>query len=191
MDKAALRKKYMGLRKTLSADELEQLSEQICQHLFSNFQLQGKVISLFLPIERTCEINTYKILEKAVRLDVTVGIPKTDTASYDLKMIQFENPEQLYISEFGIPEPKDGKTISADKFDIIFVPLLAIDKKGNRVGYGKGIYDRFLAKCSPNCQFVGLFIFDELAEEIEGLNASDVPLDMVITPSGLYRFEKN
>lgn len=190
MEKAALRKKYMELRKSLSPEELERRSSLICQHIFSHFQLHDKVISLFLPIERAREINTYKILEKALSLDLTIGIPKTNISNYELKMIQYEGPEQLEVSAFGIPEPKHGKTIAAEKFDFVFVPLLAIDKKGNRVGYGKGIYDRFLAKCSPNCQLVGLSVFDELEQEIEGIIASDVPLDMLMTPSGLHRFDR-
>ncbi|MBL4862356.1 MAG: hypothetical protein JKY09_04995 [Crocinitomicaceae bacterium] len=63
-----------------------------------------------------------------------------------------------------------------------------MDKQGNRVGYGKGFYDRFLKKCSPRCKFVGLNHFDELVDTIQDLNPYDIKLDACITPNNIYRF---
>lgn len=189
MNKEELRKYYFEKRLTLSPRKLDEISSKICHTAFSNFQLEKKKISLFLPIERKREINTYKIWEKAQSFDALVAIPKINEKTNELKQVLFETEDQLEITSYGIPEPKRGRVIAAEHFDIVFVPLLAIDQKGNRVGYGKGYYDRFLKKCSPRCKFIGLSHFDELSEDISDINFQDIKLDYCITPNEFYRFE--
>ncbi len=188
MTKEELRLHYMEKRRALSPKQLEDISESICHIAFSSFQLEKKKISLFLPIERKKEVNTYKIWEKAVSFDAEVAVPKVNFGTNEMKQILFESTDQLEISEYGIPEPKKGRVIAAEHFDVVFVPLLAIDKKGHRVGYGKGFYDRFLKKCSPRCKFIGINHFDEFQEEIEGITFTDIKLDACITPSSIHRF---
>ena len=71
-----------------------------------------------------------------------IAVPKMNKESLDLKHILFETEDQLEISDWGIPEPKKGKVIAADRLEYVFVPLLTIDSNGNRVGYGKGARTR-------------------------------------------------
>ena len=188
MTKEELRKYYLDKRRALSPRELEDISEAVCHLTFSKYQLEGKKISLFLPIEGKKEINTYLIWEKATSFDAQVAVPKANFKSNEMKQVLFESKDQLEISSHGIPEPKKGRVIAAEHFEIVFVPLLAIDKNGNRVGYGKGFYDRFLKKCSPRCIFVGLHHFDELVDEISDVTYQDIRLDACITPNGIHRF---
>lgn len=189
MTKAEIRKLYLEKRLALSPKQLEEISEQICHNLFSNYQLEQKKISLFLPIEGKKEINTYRIWEKAMSFDAQVAIPKTNMKTYEMKQVLFESEDQLEVVQWGIPEPKKGRVIAAEHFDYIFVPLIALDKKGNRVGYGKGIYDKFLRKCSPRCKFIGLNHFDELVDSIDDLEFHDVKLHACISPNQIHRFE--
>lgn len=178
----------MEKRLALSPGQLEIISEEICQAALTHFQLEGKRISLFLPIERKREINTYKIWEKARTFGAEIAIPKVNARTNELKHILFESEDQLEISSYGIPEPKKGRVIAAEHFDLVFVPLLAVDQQGYRVGYGKGFYDRFLKKCSPRCRFVGLSHFDEIVDCIDDLHFGDVKLHACLTPGNLYRF---
>jgi 5-formyltetrahydrofolate cyclo-ligase len=189
MNKKELRKLYLDKRLTLSPKDLEIISERICHSLFSNFQFEKKKVSLFLPIERTKEINTYRIWEKATSFDAQVAIPKVDAKSNEIKQILFESEDQLELSSWGIPEPNKGRVVAAEHFDIVIVPLLAIDKSGYRVGYGKGYYDKFLSKCSPRCKFIGLSHFDELEDAIDDVNGYDVKLNACVTPNNIHRFE--
>ena len=189
MTKAELRTYYRQKRKELSPDKLEQLSEEICKTAMSHFQLENKVISLFLPIERQHEINTYLIWEKASAFGAKIAVPKANFETHELTHILFESHDQLEISEYGIPEPKKGIIIPSIKFDFVFVPLLAVDKNGYRVGYGKGFYDRFLKKCSPNCRFIGLHLFDS-EESIEDPLPSDISLHFCITPTRVIQYVK-
>lgn len=189
LKKEEIRKQMMARRKTLSPGELAMISESICHALFSNFQLAEKKISLFLPIERAFEINTYPILEKALSLDSLVAAPKCNPKTVDLKHIQVDENSQFELSNYGIPEPSKGRVVSAEHIDIVVVPLLAVDRRGYRVGYGKGYYDRFLKKCSPRTQFIGISHFDELIDEIEDVHSKDIRLHAVITPNTIHRFE--
>ena len=66
-------------------------------------------------------------------------------------------------------------------------PLLAYDKNGNRVGYGKGFYDKFLAECNPNTIKIGLSFF-EPEELISDINTSDVQLNYCVTPNKTFKF---
>jgi 5-formyltetrahydrofolate cyclo-ligase len=188
MTKSTLRKKYLEKRKQLAPGQLQQYSEKICDLVFTHFQLENKCVSIFLPIERQQEINTYSIWEKAIEFGAKVAVPKANFETLEMKHILFENVEQLELSSWGIPEPNKGKIISPEKFDYVFVPLLTVDLKGNRVGYGKGFYDRFLKKCSPHCQFIGLYLFD-LEDHIEDVLPTDIRLNACINPEGLHRFE--
>jgi len=188
MTKQELRSHFKQKRMDLSPAELEIKSEIICNSLFSKFQLTGKTISLFLPIERQKEINTYTILEKGISLDVKIALPKTSPGAANLKHILYESQAPLFVNAFGIPEPKDGVEIKPNQFDFVLVPLLAIDKSGYRIGYGKGYYDRFLKKCAPNCIFIGLHLFEEFSE-IDDLNKYDIPLNYCITPTQIIHFD--
>jgi 5-formyltetrahydrofolate cyclo-ligase len=79
--------------------------------------------------------------------------------------------------------------IKPDALDIVFIPLLAVDSTGHRIGYGKGFYDRFLRKCRPNCIFIGLHLFDEMCN-IDDIDRHDIRLDFCITPTQIIRFDE-
>ncbi len=88
---------------------------------------------------------------------------------------------------YNIPEPVDGIEITNNKIEVVFVPLLAFDKKGNRVGYGKGFYDRFLNDCKPDTIKVGLSFF-EAEDSIDDVFKNDIKLDYCVTPERVYKF---
>ncbi len=187
LTKDECRSLFLQKRNEVTPNQLRIASEDITNILFSHFNLHQKTISLFLPIERKKELNTYIILEKALSLDAKVGIPKANFETNEMKHLVYEGGDQLELSSQSIPEPKYGKSLGHQKFDFVIVPLLAFDKNGYRVGYGKGFYDKFLSKCAPQCQFIGLSLFDPI-DEISDVHNSDVKLHHCITPSGKISF---
>lgn len=92
-------------------------------------------------------------------------------------------------NRFGIEEPVGGTIIEASQIDLAFIPLLAFDKKGCRVGYGKGYYDKFLSKARPDLIKIG-FSFFEAEESINDTNDFDIPLDICVTPFQTYHFNQ-
>jgi 5-formyltetrahydrofolate cyclo-ligase len=188
MTKAELRALYRSKRLMLSPGELQRLSEVIVEQTLTHFQLEEKTISLFLPIERQREVNTYLLWERAKSVGARVAVPKSNFETMEMRHFLFESTDQLEVTEKGIPEPKKGKIIAPDRFDIVFVPMLAVDSSGNRVGYGKGFYDRFLRKCAPSCQFIGLHYFD-VEDPISDVLPTDVRLSALVTPEKIIRFD--
>ena len=90
-------------------------------------------------------------------------------------------------NNLGIPEPLNGNKIKTKLIEVVFVPLIIVDKIGNRVGYGKGYYDRFLNKCDKKVIKVGLSFFD-IIEKIEDTTHNDIRLNFCITPKKIIKF---
>ena len=94
-------------------------------------------------------------------------------------------------NHWGIPEPVGAPAaeVAPAALDAVLVPLLACDAHGQRVGYGGGFYDRFLAQCRPGTVFVGLNILDEPPEDpLADVLPTDVALTALVTPAGMWRF---
>ena len=182
MKKAELRKLYKSKRTALSNTERNEASVKIFELLDTQVVLKGKVVSIFAPIERFAEINTYPLLQAN---ESTFVMPVMNGET--LKHVVFEEMSQLKVTDWGIPEPTHGKELDPKEIEVVIVPMLVFDLEGFRVGYGKGFYDKFLAKCSDNTQFIGVSIFDPI-NKIEDTHENDVPLHKVITPSKVYSF---
>ncbi len=180
--KQALRQKYKTLRAQLTEKEIENLSKKIAKNLISQFDLEGKNVSIFLPIKKFNEVNTWHIINQ-VKANFYLPVVKGKV----LKHIKYKNKEQLKLSDWGILEPIDGETILPNQIDIVIVPMLAYDIKGNRVGYGAGFYDGFLKDCQPNCQFIGVSFFEPESQLIETY-PTDIPLQFVVTPNLVHKF---
>lgn len=122
-------------------------------------------------------------------LDVNISFPVMIKNIYSAEMIAVTPAatSKFTTNSFGIPEPKEGNQMLPELIDLVIVPLLYFDKTGNRVGYGKGYYDRFLKKCRKDCIKIGIGYFSP-TEVIEDINEFDVPLDYGISPDGIHEF---
>ncbi|WP_242926451.1 5-formyltetrahydrofolate cyclo-ligase [Pontibacter vulgaris] len=189
MQKAELRKLMLQQRRALPAEEVQRLSECIADQFFANFPLQpGQTVHIFLPIIKNNEVNTWPII-KRLRLEhpeVRVAVPVTDVEQNILTHHHLTDEAILIENPWGIPEPQNAQHILAPEVDIVLIPLLAFDKAGHRVGYGKGFYDRFLADCRPDVLKVGLSLKPPI-ESIADPNPFDVPLDDVVMPDGVWK----
>ena len=187
MLKSEIRLLYKEKRTGLSPNEIVRISAQVQALVRDSFSFKGKYVSIFLPIERQNELQTYSILEDIIQQGGFPVVAKANFSDLSMELFLYESQSQLKLNNFGIPEPINGIEILATQLDFVFVPLLAIDDKGYRVGYGKGFYDRLLSCCKPECLFIGLHLFDEFIA-IEDLHPKDMALHMCITPKGLYDF---
>lgn len=187
MTKKELRKIYLNKRMDLSEVQYEELNRQLSDQFFRTVDLSGiQVLHTFLPIKRTREVNTWLIIDR-LKKDFTyikVAVPKINNQTSELEHYFLENPEQLKNNTWEIPEPVYGIPTPTDKIDAVLVPLLAFDKQGHRLGYGRGFYDRFLGDCRPDCLKIGLSFF-EAEEKINGINEKDIPLNLIVTSKGV------
>jgi 5-formyltetrahydrofolate cyclo-ligase len=189
MTKQELRKIYLEKRAALSEAECAQLSFQLYQNFFANIDLSFiKVLHTFLPIAAKREVDTWLIIDRIRREfpHIRLSIPKVNNKTGELENIYFEGLHQLATNAWGIQEPKQGVPTEPEKIDLVLVPLLVFDLNGDRVGYGKGYYDRFLKTCRPDCKKIGLSLFPAI-EKIPS-EEYDVRLDGVVTAGGYSVF---
>ncbi len=188
MHKAELRKTMLQRRRALSIDEVAVCSQRIADLFFQHFPPRaGQTVHVFLPIVKNNEVNTWPIIER-LRLEypeVRVVVPVTDAAQHVLTHHHLTEESVLVENAWGIPEPKDAQIVHADEVDVVLLPLLAFDRQGHRVGYGKGFYDRFLAECRPDVVKIGLSL-EPPVERIADPNEYDVPLNFAITPQDVW-----
>ena len=140
----------------------------------------------FLTIDKNKEVDTSYLLTVLQGKDKNIVVPKV-SAFNQLENYLLLDSTPLKLNHWNIPEPVDGIKTNENKIDVVFIPLLAYDKKGNRVGYGKGYYDKFLSKCRPDVLKIGLSFF-EPEEVIEDIDLNDVPLNYCVTPHKIYEF---
>lgn len=187
MLKKELRQKYKELRQQLSENQLEDLSLQIANQLIRLDIWQDSFYHLFLPIESQKEINTEYILQVLAGKDKNIVLSKSDFSTREMTHFLLTDNTKIKKNEYDIPEPVDGLEVPVSKIDVVFVPLLAFDEKGNRVGYGKGFYDKFLAECKPEILKIGLSFF-EAEIVISDVLHTDIQLDLCVTPTKVYNF---
>ncbi|WP_353776973.1 5-formyltetrahydrofolate cyclo-ligase [Winogradskyella sp. 3972H.M.0a.05] len=188
MTKSELRKKYKALRKEFSSEDIEDLSIAISNRLLELPIWSYNYYHIYLPIVEHKEVNTEYILNILNGKDKHIVVSKSNFETLSMSHYLLTDNTILTTNEYNIPEPVDGIPIDSQQLQVVFVPLLAFDNSGNRVGYGKGFYDRFLQQCKPETLKIGLSFF-EADTEIEGVEKSDIRLDYCITPLRLYTFE--
>ncbi len=189
MLKSELRKIYLSQQKSLYDSIREEKSKEIAEKFFENFTLENvKTLHVFLAIARNGEVETKYIYEKAWQDFLQIRTVAPRVSGEDLEHIEFTANTKLVENSRSIPEPTGIRTIAEKEIDLVIVPLLSFDKKGNRIGYGKGFYDRFLAKCRSDCLKIGVSYFEPI-EEILDLNELDIKLNFCVTPKKFYRFD--
>ena len=180
MFKNEARKKYKEVRKKLSLEEIEEKSLAIANQLVKMDIWDKTYYHLFLPIEEQKEVNSEYILNILQAKDKEIVVSKSDFATTSMSHILLTDNTKIKKNEYNIPEPINGLNVPTEMMDVVFVPLLAYDKLGNRVGYGKGFYDKFLNECKPHVIKIGLSFF-EPENLIEDVFENDVKLDFCVT----------
>lgn len=191
MNKKDLRIKYIEKRNALSFLEKQKLDDL----LLINFQRLNldipSLIMTYSPMEKFNEFDPQLITDYCYFknsgqqlfypvIGQSEGVPVLSSVIVD------DNTE-FRKNSYGINEPVDGLDMFPTEIDMVIVPLLCVDRKGNRVGYGKGFYDRFLQQCRRDCVNIG-FSYFPLVDMITDINKKDVRLDFCITPDSIHEF---
>lgn len=187
--KQELRKIYREKRLNLSQQQFLQRNDQLLRQVKKWDPSPFSAIHLFLPIAGNREPDTYAVAKwlRQTYPHIQLILSRTERVNHRMLHFLWEEHTPLKENHWGIPEPKNGKVVTPAEIDAVLVPLLAFDTHGNRVGYGKGFYDRFLAECKPETAKIGLSLFDAEAA-ITDVNRFDIPLDYCITPRQIWNF---
>ena len=179
--KAKLREEIKKSRFRISEDTYLSQSNNIERLALKFIENQNaKVVHSFISINERNEVNTHGLIKQLIEKGLTVIVPLMNGDFLEHSIL--ESFLDLEPNSFGILEPNSRYHSDLKKIDIIFVPLLCIDQFGNRLGYGKGYYDRFLE--TTEALKIGLlfeeFVLDEIPTEDH-----DIKLDGFITENGV------
>lgn len=197
MTKSEARKHYRELRKALTQEEVLTKSKAILSLLFSRIPVHSySIVHVFLPIEKNNEPDTHFIIETLQRdFPSEIYISKS-LENGEMLHTPYSTATILKKNKWGIEEPTDlSQALTSEVFfenfateDIlVLIPLLAFDKQGNRVGYGKGYYDRFLSHSGRNCTKMGISLLEPVGL-ISDADPHDIKMDCCITPERIWKF---
>jgi 5-formyltetrahydrofolate cyclo-ligase len=188
MFKDEARKSLLQKRQNLSQTECVKWDDllliQFQKLEFSNIQTIGS----FYPMEKHNEPNTILLTSYLQQFipDLIIAYPVIDKASETMHF--YEATDELFLNAMGIYEPNQNKLIPSNEIDCLLVPLLGFDLLGQRLGFGKGYYDKYFSTCQNPYQRIGISYFEPIPN-IQDTHEFDVPLTHCITPWNSYEFK--
>ena len=188
--KKELRAAYLAKRLSQLPEAAAQANAAIMARCEALDYSDIKCLHLFLPILSKKEVDTQPLVTwlRQHHPALRVVLSRTDMQSAQMTHYLWETHTVFEQHKYGMTEPVEGTLVAPEDIDLVFVPLLAFDLAGHRVGYGKGMYDRFLQQCRPDVLTIGLSQFGPV-ETIEDAGEWDVRLRMAITPQAIYQFK--
>ncbi|RYD97580.1 MAG: 5-formyltetrahydrofolate cyclo-ligase [Sphingobacteriales bacterium] len=189
MEKAIIRKEYSAKRNALSPAEQSRLNDLLLIQ-FQRLELPfAQTIFNYVPMEHRAEPNTYLFSHylSFIIPGLTLAYPVTDIKNSSMEAYAVHEDTEFQLRQFGLIEPISTQLVDPREIDIIIVPLLAADTSGYRVGYGKGIYDRYISRCREDVFKIGFSFFPPL-EQISDININDIPLNVLVSPEKIYYF---
>ncbi len=192
MTKAEIRREFRQRRRSLDDTDVlihtRALSNQLIQ---ADLLKDSKTVHAFLPIRRQKEVDNYIVIHNLRESypHIHIAISRSDAQAREMEHYRYTDQTEILENEWGIPEPipQLGLQIAPEELDAVLVPLLAFDRRGYRVGYGMGFYDRFLAQCRPEVLKIGLSFFEPV-ESISDVDNFDIPLTACVTPKSIWTF---
>lgn len=181
--KKELRRIFLKTRSELAAEDIIEKSAKIMSRLFSLSEFRGAKTIMFY-VDAGNEVKTRDGITKALSEGKRVVVPKVKKG-YGLLAIEIKSLDELSPGTFGILEPAGEKGISPEEIDLVVVPGVAFDKKGNRMGYGAGYYDSFLPKLRPEVKKVAIAFEMQVTDSLPA-EEHDVKMDLIITENTIY-----
>lgn len=183
MDKIKIRKEIIEKRNALT--NRSELDDSIYSNLINTKEYNHSKV-IFTYVTFGSEVDTIRFIKKALKDKKIVCVPKTFHKNREMKVIKIEGLEDLQESSLGILEPCNGEEISLEEIDLIIMPGVAFDFEGNRIGYGAGYYDRYLANKKDKAIKIGIAYSIQI---IGGINSEehDIKIDCLITENGISR----
>lgn len=196
-DKKNLRKKMILLRDTLSKEELLQKSKEICEKVLSADEYKNSsALYAFMPINS--EVDILPVLEDAIIKNKRVYLPKVE--GDEIFFYQVNDFSSLIKSKYSIKEPignepKDELFFGKKEENVFFlVPGLVFDYQGNRIGYGKGFYDKYFERLYKTRQAndintYGVAFFEQIVKSIK-TDITDKKINNIITDKIIINTKK-
>lgn len=177
------------MRKDLPLQHQHSMLAQMVHHLPALPLASGKWVMSYKASAHLHEMPVHLLEDALIHLGYQPKFcyPQTNMDNRSMEAIADDDRAVWVENTMGIKEPIKGNIVPPAYIGLVIVPLLCFDKQGYRVGYGKGFYDRFLKRCNSQIATVGFSWFAP-EDNIDDIDANDVPLKYCITPHQLYVF---
>ncbi|MBO9617990.1 MAG: 5-formyltetrahydrofolate cyclo-ligase [Niabella sp.] len=189
MLKTEVRKIYLQKRRAISARE-QRVWDDLLLIQFQQLALPPvHAVLTYAAMEGKKEVSTDALLGylEFRNPGMQIAYPVFDQQKGIMNAIRITETTFFEVNNLGISEPENGQAAAPESFDLILVPLLGFDEAGFRVGYGRGVYDRYLKLARPDAIKIGLSYFEPIPK-IEDTDEFDIPLNYCITPQEIYEF---
>ncbi len=198
-NKNSFRQEFLRKRNQLTAVKVQHLSQKICDHLICMeiFQ-QAETVCFYYPLGN--EVSLLTAAEEALRMGKQVAFPRTE--GNQIRFYPVGNLSDFREGRFHVMEPTGSEPLDVGAFDsqaplLILVPGVVFDRSRNRMGYGKGFYDRYLAELTAMTRgkvtndigsqviTIGIAYECQITEMIP-TEATDIPMDYILTENGIW-----
>jgi len=191
MKKKDIRDIFNEKRLQLNIEQIKKLNDQLLLQ-FQKLPIDiPALIMTYYPMKRLNEFDPQLVTDycyfKNPGQQLSYPVIVEQGEKVEITAMVADDESLFETNKYGIDEPVDGIDMFSSEIDMIIVPLLSFDKKGNCVGYGQGYYDRFLKLCRKDCLKIGFSYFDCI-EKIDDINKYDVKLNYCITPDRIFEF---
>jgi 5-formyltetrahydrofolate cyclo-ligase len=186
----ALRRELRARRRAIQGAARRHAARQLAQQVDAARLLRpGTIVGLYLATAE--EIDTTPLLRLARARGCRIALPRIASLRHD-RMRFHDWAGEVSRGAFGIREPRGGSVRAARELDVVFLPLVGFDMHGNRIGMGRGFYDRHFAHRLRMSRYRRPLLVG-LAYDVQQVSAlpraaHDVPLDAIVTQSSVRRF---
>lgn len=185
-NKKAIRQECLKRRSKIANNDWQERSRRLCAH-FAEWLATEKEFKYFFAFTSHRKEPDLRPLFSDLTRNLTLGLPVVNSKNAAMEFHQYHPGDTLVANAYGILEPHPlSPMIAPSPQTIIAVPCVALDKRGHRLGYGGGYYDRFLARFTHVTKVA--VIFDEFVMDELPVESWDLPLSMAITDRGIRRF---
>ena len=184
MTKARLRRRMLRLRRALPSDEAKRRSKEVLSHLLSHpVYKNSRTVHTYISLDD--EVDTWPLISRALDDGKRVVVPVV--SGDDMVHCEVDSSSEFVRGRFGLWEPKHRREVDVEELDLVIVPGVAFDRRGYRLGFGRGYYDRFLSQVSA--PKVGLAFDFQVVPRIPE-DPHDQRLDYLVTEEGIFRIFK-
>jgi len=186
-EKRRIRGEVLARRDALAPDDRERAGRAIRERVLEMPEVAGASTALAFWSFGS-EVATEPLIVRLVDRGVRVALPRI--VDRELEARRYVPGDPVVLASFGAAEPAEGDVVAPDELDVVLTPGVAFDRRGRRIGYGGGFYDRFLPRTRSDATRVGLAFAAQLVEEPLPAGAFDLPIDALATEDELLRFAR-
>lgn len=185
-EKARIRQEMIARRRSLSGEEIAQKGRSILRHLLALPEYrEARLVHSFVSMPG--EVDTRALVKEALASGKRVAVPVVEKGRRNLRHAEIGALGDLRPEgSWGLyqPPPEHIRAVDAGEVDLVVVPGLAFDLRGNRIGFGAGYYDRFLGGVAA-AKVAVAYAFQVLPSV--PVTGQDVPVDVIVTEEGAHR----